>query len=107
MTLARVNSIQLPTNTKKFCHESDDSPHEYAYTQDGSEVSIPNIVLTPLSLSFHDKEKVYALVQWKLKLLTSTSDPMNFSKSGNNFKLSKRIQENVVMTMILSYAGTR
>ena len=77
MKLNRKNVIQLPTDQvfKKEAVEFDDSPNESALTHDGSEDG-HNFI--PLSLSFTEKERVYILVDWKLKALrNSQSDRMN------------------------------
>ena len=102
----RTTSIQLPSNTvKKSSRNSDESPHDLALTQEGSEYG-SNCFTIPLTLSFHEKERVYALVSWKLKFLASQSDEMNINVSAINV-LFPRIQNQVVMTQILSFAGNR
>merc|ERR1712083_707400 len=78
MKLNRISTLQLPSNkSSKKCHsDHDDSPNDTAWTQDGS--SDYPTQLIPFNLSFSEKERIYVLVQWKLKkLLASQSDNMN------------------------------
>ena len=65
------SSIQLPINQtfKKIQNESDDSPNESVDTRDGSEYGQN---FRPLNLSLSEKERVYILVDWKLKKLLSS-----------------------------------
>ena len=65
------SSIQLPINQtfKKIQNESDDSPNESVDTRDGSEYDQN---FRPLNLSLSEKERVYILVDWKLKKLLSS-----------------------------------
>jgi len=70
--MKRVTSIELPTNSQNFkkLMDSDDSPNnECGATHDGSDYGTN---LIPLSLSFSEKERVYVLVQWKLKKLMNS-----------------------------------
>ena len=71
MKLNRINTIQLPTDQvfEKTAASLDDSPNESALTHDCSEDG-HNFI--PLSLSFTEKERVYILVDWKLKLLRNS-----------------------------------
>lgn len=105
MKLQRVSSIQLPAlnqNFKKINDHSDESPNESALTHDGSEYGVN---IQPFDLGFTEKERVYVLVQWKLKkLLTSQSDEMNVIKSST---VQGALPREVILTQILPYAGTR
>ena len=99
--------MHLYKNTSKETRlDSQDSPRELALTMYDSDSQMSTIVIYPLNLSFTEKEKAYALVQWKLKNLLSFSDEQNHVTSAN-YVLSKSLPDHVVMTTILSYAGYR
>jgi len=102
MKLNRINTIQLPTDQvfSKTREEPDDSPNDSALTHDSSDYGHN---FYPLSLSFTEKERVYVLVDWKLKALRdSQSDQMNVITS-----VDDKIAMQVMLTGVFPFAGNR